>query len=76
MDESSEVSIREVAELITKASKFNGSLEWDTTRADGQYKKTADNSRLRELLPDFEFTPLSDGIHETVNWFVDSAPHF
>lgn len=58
--------------MITQAAKFDGGLEWDTTKADGQYKKTADNSKLRRLLPEFEFTPLSRGIQESVDWFVDS----
>jgi GDP-L-fucose synthase len=63
------VSIKNVAELITKAAKFDGDVQWDKGKADGQYKKTADNSKLRRLLPDFEFTPLSKGIKESVDWF-------
>ncbi|GAA1886211.1 NAD-dependent epimerase/dehydratase family protein [Lapillicoccus jejuensis] len=31
----------------------------------------ADNSRLRELLPDLEPTPLDDGLVETVRWFEE-----
>lgn len=58
--------------MITKAAKFEGVVDWDNRKADGQYKKTADNSKLRSLLPDFEFTPLSQGIVESVDWFVDS----
>jgi GDP-L-fucose synthase len=73
VDESAEVSIKNVAEIISHAAKFDGIIEWDKTKADGQYKKTADNSKLRRLLPDFEFTPLSEGIKESVDWFERSS---
>ena len=46
------------------------------TKADGQYKKTASNAKLRKYLPDYKFTPMKQGIKETVDWFVknyDSA---
>ena len=62
-----------MAETIAHAVKFDGNLVWDTSKADGQYKKTADNSKLRELLPDFEFTPLAKGIQETVEWCETNA---
>jgi hypothetical protein len=34
-----------------------GEVKFDTTKADGQYKKTASNAKLRKYLPDFKFTP-------------------
>jgi len=35
--------------------------QFDTTKADGQYKKTASNAKLRKYLPNFKFTPFQDG---------------
>jgi GDP-L-fucose synthase len=67
--EDAEVSIADVAGYIAKAMKFQGTLKKDTTKADGQFKKTADNSKLRKLYPSFKFTPIEDGIRETVEWF-------
>lgn len=32
-------------------------MKFDTSKADGQYKKTASNTKLRKYLPDFKFTP-------------------
>lgn len=32
-------------------------MKFDTSKADGQYKKTASNAKLRKYLPDFKFTP-------------------
>jgi hypothetical protein len=35
--------------------------QFDTSKADGQFKKTASNAKLRSLLPDFRFTPIDQG---------------
>lgn len=72
MDEKDEVSIAALANLIAAAVQFNGELLFDTTKADGQFKKTASNARLRSFLPDFKFTPLNEAIQDTVSWFRDN----
>lgn len=69
--EEDEVSIRDVAFMIADAMGFDRSrIRFDTTKSDGQYKKTASNAKLRKYLPDFKFTPLRQAIQESVNWFV------
>ncbi|NXS22915.1 FCL synthase, partial [Mystacornis crossleyi] len=55
--EEDEVSIREAAEAIAEAMEFRGELVFDTTKSDGQFKKTASNAKLRRYLPGFQFTP-------------------
>lgn len=63
------MSIKEVAEEIAKASDFKGEIVFDTTKADGQFKKTANNAKLRKYLPDFEFTPFNVAVKESVDWY-------
>ncbi|RUP49911.1 hypothetical protein BC936DRAFT_141004 [Jimgerdemannia flammicorona] len=70
--EKDEVSIKDVADAIVKAVGFTGHYSFDTTRADGQFKKTASNEKLMRLLPDFEFTPFDVAIQESVNWFLEN----
>ena len=48
---------------------FIGNVVYLTDKADGQFKKTASNAKLRKLLPDFKFTPIDEAIEATVNWF-------
>lgn len=72
VDEQDEISIAQLAEAIVKAFKFQGKLSFDTSKADGQYKKTASNAKLRTLLPDFKFTEFEVAIQETVNWFIEN----
>ena len=68
-DESSEISIADVAKEIAKAAKYTKELQFDTTKSDGQFKKTADNAKLMSLYPDFQFTSFEEGIQKTVEWF-------
>ena len=72
MDESDEISIAEVAKLVLEAFDFKGNVVYLTDKADGQYKKTASNAKLRKLLPDFKFTPINEAIETTVKWFNDN----
>ena len=37
--------------------EFEGNIVFDTSKSDGQFKKTASNRKLRQLYPDFQFTP-------------------
>ena len=71
VDEAQEVTIYEVAEAIARAFNFKGKLVCDTTKADGQYKKTASNQKLRSLLPNFEFTDFNEAIKTSVQWYID-----
>jgi GDP-L-fucose synthase len=59
--EESEISIKQVAESVVRCMDFKGECVWDTSKADGQFKKTASNAKLRKLFPDFEFTPFEEG---------------
>lgn len=55
--------------MIKKAHGFSGEIVYDTTKADGQHKKTASNGKLRALYADFHFTPFETAIRDTVAWF-------
>ncbi|XP_034942704.1 probable GDP-L-fucose synthase [Chelonus insularis] len=72
VDEADEVSIAQVAETLAKAFDFKGKIKFDTTAADGQYKKTASNAKLRSFLPDMKFTPFEKAIKESVDWYCEN----
>uniref|UniRef100_A0A8C4YK73 GDP-L-fucose synthase n=1 Tax=Gopherus evgoodei TaxID=1825980 RepID=A0A8C4YK73_9SAUR len=67
--EEDEVSIREAAENVVEAMDFKGEVIFDTTKSDGQFKKTASNGKLRRCLPNFQFTPFKQAVKETCDWF-------
>jgi len=68
--EEDEVSIKEVYDMVAEAMDFKGKIISDATKADGQYKKTASNKKLRTYLPEYKFKPIKEGIKESVDWFV------
>lgn len=70
--EAEEVSIKDVVEAIASATEFKNAIVWDTSKSDGQYKKTASNAKLMKLNPDFKFTPMTEGIKQSVQWFNDN----
>lgn len=70
--EEDEVSIGDVARLVAEKMGFTGNIVFDTSKSDGQYKKTANNWRLRDFLPDYRFTSLEHGIERACTWFIEN----
>jgi GDP-L-fucose synthase len=60
--------------LIAKEFDYQENMYFDTSFSDGQYKKTADNSKLMNRLRDstFEFTSMEAGIRNSVQWFIEN----
>jgi GDP-L-fucose synthase len=69
-----EVSIRELTETVARKMKFTGPIEFDASKPDGQFRKPSDTAKLRRYLPEFQWTPLDDGIERTVEWFLSHYP--
>lgn len=40
---------------------LDGKIKYDTSKSDGQFKKTASNAKLRKYRPDFKFTDFKQG---------------
>lgn len=61
--EDEEVSIGQAADAVVGAMGFAGEYRFDTTKADGQFRKPASNKKLLSLIGDFEFTPFEKGAY-------------
>jgi GDP-L-fucose synthase len=73
VDEKDEISIRDVAYMIASAFDIHHNrIIFDETKSDGQFRKTASNKKLRNLLPNYNFTELKKGIYKTCKWFEDN----
>jgi GDP-L-fucose synthase len=72
VDEKDEVSIEDVSKMIANKMNYCENMTFDISKPDGQYKKTADNSKLMKLIKDFQFTSIERGINETVEWFQNN----
>jgi GDP-L-fucose synthase len=74
VSEDDEVAIGDVARLIAREFHYEHNMIFDTYYSDGQFKKTADNNKLKNLLPNFEFTNINIGIKKSVEWFKNNYP--
>lgn len=70
--ENEEVSIKDVADAIVKAVGFEGEYSFDTSKADGQFRKPATNAKLINAMGGFEFTPFNQALEESVQWFLQN----
>jgi len=63
-----DVSIRELCEIVMDVTGYRGRLEFDTTKPDGSPRKLLDVSRISALgwLPRI---PLRSGIEQVYAWF-------
>lgn len=46
--------------------------KFDTSKADGQYRKPASNAKLLELTGGFEFTPFHEALQQSASWFLEN----
>jgi GDP-L-fucose synthase len=67
-----EITILEIAKEICKNFNINDDdLIFDSEKPKGQHRKPATSNAPSE----FKFTELSDGITETINWFLENYPN-
>ncbi|MDG2409065.1 MAG: GDP-L-fucose synthase [Pirellulales bacterium] len=64
-----EIQIRELAQTICELSGFDGEIEWNTEKPDGQPRRCLDTTRASEAFGFEAETKLRDGILKTVNWY-------
>jgi GDP-L-fucose synthase len=66
-------TIREIAEIALKAcDKENFELIFDQISPDGQFRKDVSNVKMKSFLPDFQFTPLEDGIRRVFRFYKEN----
>jgi GDP-L-fucose synthase len=64
-----EISIRELAELISELIGFDGEIVWDTTKPNGQPRRRLDVSRAERLFGFRAETSLREGLERTIAWY-------
>ena len=69
---SEEIKISDLVLAIADHFKFKGKIIFDSAKPDGQFRKPSDNTKIKELYPDFKFTPFEEGLKNSINWFIDN----
>ena len=62
-------SIKQSAELIAEAVEFDGNLIFNTKYQDGAPVKILDDSKFKEIFPNFEYYDHKEGIIDTVKYY-------
>jgi GDP-L-fucose synthase len=65
----SEISIKELVELIAELTGFRGRLVWDTTKPDGQPRRCLDTSRAEQAFGFRARTDFREGLQRTIAWY-------
>lgn len=64
-----EIKIKDLVELIARLCEFDGEIEWDSTKPDGQPRRCLDTSRAQEHLGWQAEVELEQGLARTIEWF-------
>ena len=67
-----DITIRQLAEGIAKVVGYTGTIEWDTTKPNGNPRKLLDSSKANKLgwAPKTSF---EDGLAQTYRWYLQNV---
>lgn len=68
-----EIAIRKVVNLIAKLTGFGGQICWDSSKPDGQLRRSLETSRARELFGFEADVSLEEGLRRTIAWWEERA---
>lgn len=74
-----EITIKDLVHLIAKLTGFCESdadldrkIRWDTTKPDGQPRRSLDTTRAKQLMNWHAKTPFDEGLKRTITWFREN----
>jgi GDP-L-fucose synthase len=67
-----EISIRDLVDLIRDLTDYKGEIRWDTTKPDGQPKRSLDVSRAKQEFGFEAKVPFREGLENTIVWYLEN----
>jgi GDP-L-fucose synthase len=67
-----EISIKELVDLITRLTGFEGEIVWDTSKPDGQPLRSLDTQRAFEYFGFKAQMPFEEGLRRSIDWFKEN----
>ncbi|MCE5209276.1 MAG: GDP-L-fucose synthase [Chloroflexi bacterium] len=64
-----EISIKDLAELISRLTGFSGELVWDTSKPNGQPRRRLDTERAAEYFGFRARVAFEEGLKRTIDWY-------
>jgi GDP-L-fucose synthase len=68
-----EISIKDLAETIARITGFTGKLVWDTTKPNGQPRRSLDTSRAEQYFGFRAQMPFEEGLRRTIEWYRQAS---
>jgi GDP-L-fucose synthase len=65
-----EISIRDLAQLVSRLTGFDGEIVWDTSKPNGQPRRALDVARAREYFGFRAGMSFEDGLRRTIDWYI------
>lgn len=67
-----EISMKDLVVMIAKLTGFEGTIEWDSSKPDGQSRRKLDVTRAKEEFGFEAKTPFEEGLSRTIKWYQES----
>jgi GDP-L-fucose synthase len=67
-----EISIRDLAAEVARATGFTGRFVWDTSQPNGQPRRQLDVTRARQRFGFQARTSFAEGLKRTVEWYLEA----
>lgn len=68
-----EISIKDLAELIVKLTGFQGHIEWDASKPDGQPRRCLDTARAAAEFGFRARIGFEEGLRQTIEWYREAS---
>jgi GDP-L-fucose synthase len=65
-----EIAIKDLAELIARLTGFTGTITWDSSKPDGQPRRSLDTSRAEQAFGFRARTGFEEGLKHTIAWYL------
>ena len=71
-----EYTIRDFARAICQIVGYDETkIEYDVSKYVGAKSKFLDTAKLQKIIPDLSYTPLKQGLNETIDWFMKAKAY-
>lgn len=65
-----EIKVKDLVYLIKDLSGFEGEVEWDISKPDGQPRRCLDTNRAQDLFGFHAEMPFKEGLRKTITWYL------
>ncbi|MFH1306942.1 MAG: GDP-L-fucose synthase [Candidatus Micrarchaeota archaeon] len=67
-----EISIKKLAEIVSKEIGYEGEIKWDTSKPNGQPRRLFDSSKAKKLFGFEAKVKFNEGLKKTIEWYMEN----